>query len=303
MEFSAFGVPVMARDSIAALHMGTGIAGTALPTIVVVASLYPIVDVATWQRLAALAKDTGSEPYLRSANTTRIFKSLAAEVMLLLLLMCMFGAIAAVATETPADRNALQTFIGQLLLDESLPANLGVSFLLLGLFAMALSAMSSMFSASLWVLRYDMLPAFWPALGPEQIKSGDEVIARRRAILFGCGFCLAAVLLVHVAGLLFGMVFTSTTFLALLFACCCAQLSFVSLVLAPIAPGRSIGAVSASWALVIVGVAAGSGIAAVIVYLATGAEPWLWAAVPACLGSGIVLFAIGRFCHGQPAGR
>jgi hypothetical protein len=42
----------------------------------------------------------------------------------------------------------LQTFIGQLLLDESLPASLGVSFLLLGLFAMALSAMSSMFSAN-----------------------------------------------------------------------------------------------------------------------------------------------------------
>ena len=43
------------------------------------------------------------------------------------------------------------------------------------------------------------------------------------------------------------------------------------------------GAVSAPWALLIVGVAAASGIAAVIVYLATGAEPWLWAAVPACL--------------------
>jgi len=303
MEFSAFGVPVMVRDGIAALHTGTGVSGTALLTIVVGALLYPIVDVATWKRLAALAKDTGSEPDLRSANITRIFKPLAAELMLLLLLMCMFGAIAAVATETPVDRNALPAFIRQLALDESLPASLGVSFLLLGIFAMALSAMSSMFSASLWVLRYDMLPAIWPALGPEQIKSGDEVIARRRAILFGCGFCLAAVLLVHVAGLLFGMVFASATFLALLFSCCCAQLSLVSLVLGPVAPGRGIGAVSASWALVIVGVAAGSGIAAVIVYLATGAEPWLWAAVPACLGSGIVLFAIARFCHGQPAGR
>jgi hypothetical protein len=188
-------------------------------------------------------------------------------------------------------------------LDESLPASLGLSFLLLGIFAMALSAMSSMFSASLWVLRYDMLPVLWPALGPERIKSGDEAIARRRTILFGCGFCVAAVLLVHVAGLLFGVVFASTTFLALLFVCCCAQLSFVCLVLGPIAPGRGIGAVSASWALVIVSVAACSGIATVIVYLATGAEPWLWAAVPACLGSGIVIFAIARFCHGQPPGR
>jgi hypothetical protein len=302
MEFFAFGVPVMARDGIAALATGTSMAGTALLTIVVVPLLYLIVDVATWQRLAALAKDTGSDPDLRSATIARIFNSLAAEVMLLLLLMCMLGAIAAVATETPADRNALQTFIRQLALDESLPASLCVSFLLLGMFAMALSAMSSMFSASLCVLRYDMLPALWPALGPERIKSGNEAIARRRAILLGCGLCLAAILLVHAADSLLGIDFTSSTFLALLFACCCAQLSFVSLVLGPIA-GRGIGAVSAPWALVIVSVAAASGIAAVIVYLVTGAEPWLWAAVPACLGSGTVLFAVARFCHRQPADR
>ena len=38
----------------------------ALLTIVIVPLLYPVVDVATWQRLAALAKDTRSEPDLRS---------------------------------------------------------------------------------------------------------------------------------------------------------------------------------------------------------------------------------------------
>ena len=303
MEFTAFSVPGMARDSIAALQTATGISGTALLTIVALPLLYPIVDAVSWQRLAVLAKDTGSDPDLRSATITRIFNSLAAEVMLLLLLMCMLGAIAAVAAGMPGDRNALQTFIGQLALDESLPASLAVSFLLLGVLAMALSAMSSMFSASLWVLRYDMLPALWPALAPEGIKSGDEPIARRRAILFGCALCLAAILSVHVADSLFGADFTSTTFLALLLACSCAQLSFVSLVLGPLAQSRGFGAVSAPWALVIVGVAAAGGIAAVIVYLTTGAEPWLWAAVPACLGSGIALFAIARFCQGQPAGR
>jgi hypothetical protein len=177
MEFSFFGVPLMARDSIVALQRGTGIAGMALLTVVFVPLLYPIVDVATWQRLAALAKDTGSQPDLRSATLARIFNSLAPEVMLLLLLMCMFGAIAAVATETPVDRDVLQMFIRQLALDDSLPATLTICFLLVGMFAMALSSMSSMFSASLWVLRYDMLPALWPSLGPEQIKPGDEAVA------------------------------------------------------------------------------------------------------------------------------
>jgi hypothetical protein len=60
------------------------------------------------------------------------------------------------------------------------------------------------------------------------------------------------------------------------------------------------GAVSASWALLIISAAAASGIAAVIIFLATGAEPWLWAAVPACLASGLVLFAVGRCAGGSP---
>ena len=303
MEFSSFGVSVIARDSIAALQAGTGISSTALLTIVIVALLYPVADVVTWQRLAALAKDTASESDLRSATVARIFNSLAAEVMLLLLLMCMFGAVAVVATETPADREVLQTFIRQLTLEESFPASLAISLLLVGIFAMALSATSSMLSASLWVLRYDLLPALWPMLSPEQIRPGEEAIARRRTILVGCGFCVGAILLVVVADTLFGMSFTSSTFLAVLFACVCAQLSFISLMLASLTlTGRYMGAVSAPWALLIVGVAAASGIAAVIVYLATGAEPWLWAAVPACLGSGFVLFAVARLCREQPAG-
>jgi hypothetical protein len=303
MEFSSFGLSVMARDSIAALQVGSGICSTALLTIVVVPLLYPIADVATWQRLAALAKDTAPESDLRSATVGRIFKSLAAEVMLLLLLMCMLGAIAVVATETPADRGVLQTFVRQLTLEESLPASLAISLLLVGIFAMVLSATSSMLSASLWVLRYDLLPMLWPMLSPEQIKPGDEAIARRRTILVGCGFCVGAILLVAVADKLFGMGFTTSTFLAVLCACLCAQLSFTSLVLASLAlTGRRMGVVSAPWALLIVGVAAANGIAAVVVYLATGAEPWLWAAVPACLGSGLVLFAVARLCDGQPAG-
>src|SRR5262245_7660166 len=76
MEFTAFSVPGMARDSIAALQTGTGISGAALLTIVALPLLYPIVDAVSWQRLAVLAKDTGSEPDLRSAIITRIFNSL-----------------------------------------------------------------------------------------------------------------------------------------------------------------------------------------------------------------------------------
>jgi len=301
MEFSAFGVAGMARDSIAALRAGPGIPGMALLTIVAVSLLYPIVDGSTWQRLAALAKDTGSQPDLRSATIARIFNLLAPEIMLLLLLMCAFGAVAVVATETPADRDVLQTFIRQLTSEESLPASLAISLLVLGILTMALSAASSMLSASLWVLRYDLLPALWPMLSPEQTRPADEAIARRRTILVGCGLCIGAIFLVVVADALFGMSFTPSTFFAVLCACFCAQLSFISLVLTSLGlTGRCMGAVSAPWALLIIGIAAASGIAAVIVFLATGAEPWLWAAVPACLGSGLVLFAVAHSAGGSP---
>jgi hypothetical protein len=301
MEFSAFGVTGVAHDSITALRAGFGTSGMALLTIIAVSLLYPIVDVVTWQRLAALSKDTGSQPDLRSAIIARIFNLLAPEVMLLLLLMCAFGAVAVVPTETPADRDVLQTLIRLLTSEESLPASLAISLLVLGILTMALSAASSMLSASLWVLRYDLLPVLWPMLSPERIRPADEAIARRRTILVGCGLCAGAILVVVAADTLFGMSFTPSTFLAVLCACFCAQLSFISLVLAPLGlRGRCMGAVSGRWALLIVGGAVATGITVVIVFLATGAELWLWAAVPACVGSGLMLFAIAWLCRGQP---
>ena len=49
------------------------------------------------------------------------------------------------------------------------------------------------------------------------------------------------------------------------------------------------------WALLILGFGAISGLVAVILYFATGTERWLWAAVPACVTSGFLLFFVGRY--------
>jgi hypothetical protein len=300
MEFFSTGVQVMMRDSIAALRTGTDISGTALLAIVLVFLLYPVVDVANWQKLAVIARDY--EPDRRSAAVSRTFNSVTVEAPLLLLFMCMFGAIAVMAAETPGGRDALELFLRHLALEQSLPASIVISLLLVGMFAMAMSAMSSMISASVWVLRHDIVPVLWPNLAAERIQPGDEAIARRRTIVAVSGFCLAAIALAQVADSL-GITFTSSAFLVLILACCCAQLSFASLVLAAIGRSESgLGSVSAPWALLIVGVAAVSGIAAVILYLLTGAEPWLWAAIPACVGSGVALFVIARLCRRKRPG-
>src|SRR5205823_259540 len=117
----------------------------------------------------------------------------------------------------------------------------------------------------------------------------------RRTILVGACLCVVAILLVYVAAEFLGMTLTSGNFLALLIACCCAQLALAPLLLpALLAP---LAGVSAAWALAIVAVAAGTGIAVVGLYAVTGGGPWLWAAIPACLGSGGVLFLVARFAQ------
>jgi hypothetical protein len=55
--------------------------------------------------------------------------------------------------------------------------------------------------------------------------------------------------------------------------------------------------------LVILGFGAASTVAAITGYLMTGTESWLWAAVPACLGSGFFLFAMARLWSGKNAAK
>jgi hypothetical protein len=175
---------------------------------------------------------------------------------------------------------------------------------LVGMFAMVLAAMSSMLSAMLWVVRYDVVPAVWPDLACQGRDARDESTARRRTLLIGIGLCVLTILLACIANAFLGIGFTSSNFLIVLIACCCAQLSFAPLLLpaifgAPAAEGTQRGALSDPWALIILGVGAAIGIAMLAAYGATKAEPWLWAAIPACLASGTVLLLLARLSRGS----
>jgi hypothetical protein len=302
MEIFSVGFSAMARDSFTALRMGTHTSAVALGSLALLAFFYPVVDARTWQTLAAAAKDTQADPALRSATLQRIFHSVAIEVPLVWLLMCMFGTVAVVITETSAGGDAFSTFISWLAAEQGGPADFVLSFLLVGMFAMVLAAMSSMLSAMLWVVRYDMVPALWPDLACQGSDARDESMARRRTLLIGIGLCVLTVLLACLANAFLDIGFTSGNFLIVLIACCCAQLSLAPLLLpaifgAPAAKHTQLGSLSGPWALIILGVGAATGIAAVAVYGASGAEPWLWAAIPACLASGTVLLGLARVCR------
>jgi hypothetical protein len=258
---------------------------------------------ANWQRIAVFAKDAAViEPSRRPAAFGGIMRIYAIETPLMLLFMCMFGVIGVVTMATPDAANAVAGFLRELTAEQNELAAAALSLLLLSVFAIALSTMSSLFSASLCTVRYDVLPAVWPELA--SAKGDDAGEATRWTVIAGGGlYVLTTVAGLFIADACLKVSYASSAFLALLFASSCAQLAFVPLVLGPLI-GRTrdgFATVSAAWALVILACGAAAGPIAVAIYVATGSEPWLWAAAPACLASGLLLFTLARLWPARTA--
>ena len=299
MGLSAEGFLQIVHNGSVALQSGTSMSGIGLTALLLLPLFYPIVDLTNWQRIAAFEKDGVPReiaPRLRAAMLGKIFRTYAVESLLIWLFMCMFGAIAVIATAPAGGGDAMQAFLQQLASEQDPVAAAALSFLLISLFAAVLSTTSSMFSASLCAIRYDILPAFWPELASDRTRASQEPFAARRAVLAGAGLYLVVGTAYYLADAQLQISFTSNKFLALLFVFYCAQLSFVPLILGPVIgqAGRASVNVSSGWALVIMGASAAAGAGAVCVYLTIGDELWLWAAVPACLVSGLLLFAAAR---------
>jgi hypothetical protein len=304
MQFIFSGLSVSARESAAALQTGTHMSAMAFLPLMLLPLFYPICDMSNWQRLAAFEKDAlpaNEERAQRTAILRKVFKSYAAESGMLWLFMGMFGALAGMSVTAKGGAGATQAFMRSLAGGENIVATMTLALLLVSLFMLGLSTMSAMVSASLCTLRYDILPALRPQWMPERTPPPAERAARQRAVGVG-GVLFLVVIVGFGASLRAG--FSGSTLLALAFAFCCAQLSFVPLILGAMA-GReraSLAGLRPAWALAILTVGTLSGAAAVVLYLASGHEPFLWAAVPACLGSGFVLFAAGRL-GGAPGAR
>jgi hypothetical protein len=266
-----------------------------LLALAVVPLFYPLVDVTNWLRLAAArsGRDGDSNRGQRQIELRGVFRTCAVDTALMWLFICMLGAIAAIAVGAQGGA-AVETF-GQRLVAAGDIAAVVSPLLLICVLAAAISTMGALFSACLCTIRYDMLALHWPE-PPERTDPAREPMARRRTLVAGGVLALAVAVTFFVADAFLRSGFASNTFVALLLALCCAQLSFAPLVLGPICDRGRVGSrtVSAGWAMVILGVGAASGAIAVVSYLVSGVEAWLWSAVPACLGSGMVLFAIAR---------
>lgn len=306
--FSA-GLDTTVRGIAQALSLRTSFSLLGLFALALLPLFYQVVDITNWQRIAAVEK--GGSFNVEDPDFKRVFKVYAVESPLLWFFMCMFGvlALAALSFKAGPDQDVVLNFAESIMNGANWLAATLLILVLISFFAIALSTMSSIFSSSLCAIRYDILPSIKGELPPGDGPIGGETAshlqaleereaeARRWTIGLGIAFYLCVVSGFYVFDRFLQVKFGGSTYIALLFAFYCAQLSFVPLILGPIVrrKGKPFGVVSANWALAILALGATAGISPIALYLFTGIENWLWAAVPACLFTGLFVFIVARW--------
>ena len=283
IDLYAQGYPAVITESVAALLAVTPTSISVFMALVLLTIFYPIVDTTNWLRIAALAMDGGQTP----EAFARVLGMYAGGSALLWLMICMFGTIAVLATGMPVGADIPQSFIGWLASQQNNVADAALWLLLVSLIAMAVVTMSAMFSATLATIRYDLIPAVSPSLA----QPSDQALARRHAITAGGGLCVAMLIILFLLNDYLDPSFASARFVNLQLACLCAQLAFAPLVVGPMILGNA-AVVSPAWAIAVLGAGVAAGQGLVIVSLQPEYKTWLWAAIPACLGVGLALYAV-----------
>jgi hypothetical protein len=297
IELSSFDVPMLVRESVTALQAGTHVPFLGFVALALLALCGQIVDMTNWQRIAAFAKDRdakAAEPNPWSKAFRKFAVGYAIETPFAWLFTCAFGAVIAASIEVTDGADVVQSFVALLTAQENSFSDTVLVMLFIAILAMALSTMIALFSAILCTLRYDLLPG----LRPRERGAAAEANATRHALTAGGVLCLVILVAAYFLAEGLGITLTSSGFLALVIAFGCVELAFVPLVLGPFLFARrgesGAGSVPPGWALAILGAGTVAGVGAVLIYSATVGELWLWAAVPACLVTGAVLFALAR---------
>ena len=283
MEFFATSSPIP-PDAGATLSSGSSMPFTGLVALLLLPLFYPLADIVHWQRLAAIEKNRQAYPGDTAGwqkGLREFFRLYAVEIPLLWLFIASLGAITVAALSLANGTEVMQALIQEVASGENPIAAAAFSLLLMVMVIMGLSTMAACFSAGLCTIHYDM-----PSESVETFSS--SVVGR----LFFLAIVIALILVTETLP----MNFTSSSFVAVVFALGSPVLSFAPLILGPIVLRRM---VSPSLALCIMGLGAGSTAGGLSGYLATGNETWLWAAVPACLGLGFLLLAVSRLWDRQ----
>jgi hypothetical protein len=298
----AQGVTAVITEGVSALRAETQTSISGLLALVLLPIFYPIVDTTNWLRIAAL--EIYPPARVRSGRTpetfARVLAMYASASALVWMLICMFGTIAVLATNTPGGADVLRSFIVRLASQQNDLADVASGLLLISVIAMVVLTSSAMFSAILATIRYDIIPTVWSSLAPERAQASNQALARRRAVIAGSSLCAVMLIALFVLNDNPALSFTNGRFLNLQLACLCAQLAFGPLVLGPLISGNS-AAISPAWAIAVIGVGVAVGQSVIMVSLQPEHTAWLWSAIPACLGSGLSLYAVARLWTSKSA--
>jgi hypothetical protein len=289
------GAPAFVREALDAFKAGTSMSAVTLVSLIVLPLLYPIVDVVSWQRVAAFAqlRDGGQ---FKDGEWTAAFKTFgvtyALEVPLMALFIVLFGAIAGLTLAGASEGDATQAFVASLLAQENSVATAIATLLMLGLLAIAVATMGSLLSAALDVVGCDIVPALRsrsisaaPSTADEKPTHATLIAGLAIGLLVLVTFLLADMRAAHTFGIagLLGAVLAFSS----------AQIALAPLVLAPLLVGSArFGAVTPAWAFAVLaaGAAIGAGTTiAGLVFGQTAVLPW---AVPVCFGATTLLFVI-----------
>src|SRR5262249_26459376 len=149
------GMPAIARESLVALQSGTSASVMTLISLLVLPLLQPMVDVVNWQRLAVFAslRDGGQ---LKDDEWTAAFKTFGTtfsrEVPLMALFVVLFGVLAGLTVIGTSEGNATQAFLASLVAQDNEVATAAASLLMLGVFALAVATIGTLFAAALDVV-------------------------------------------------------------------------------------------------------------------------------------------------------
>jgi hypothetical protein len=277
--------------------------GVALFSLAVLPLLYQIVDITNWQRIAAVFR---RDPAGRGEIALPAFKlaylRYATEAPALWLVLMAFGGLAFAYSGPFGSGDPFNEFLERLVQRGTLFDSIVLISLTIGVFAIALSTMDAVLSASLFAFRYDILPFLTPKLRPE--AKTDEAL-ERRAVRASTWFGLVGYSIVFGGFIVLDRfaTFGTSAYLSVLVGFYTAQLAFVPLLLgamfetggtghlsAPIGPGAAI-------AVLLAGAATGLGVT--VAGLLTSDDALSWWATPGCLLASSATFGVMRGLAGR----
>jgi hypothetical protein len=272
----------------------TGMSGLALLALALLPLGYQIVDITNWQRFAA----AGDPAHYAGGPGRSALLRYATEAPLVWISLLAFGALAAGLFDSLAgSQNPFGDYAAGLVALNNIVGTVTAVAFLVAVFAIGLSTMDAVFSATQCAFQYDLLPAL------ERTSTGGMHMARkiRATRLFGLLTYLAVISMLYVVEKY--LAFGRDDYLALLLAFYSAQMAFVPLVAGALIAVRRPGGQSlvppkfAAGALI---AGASVGIGATVTAIAGGAgELFLWGAIPACLLVSSVVYAAGWYVGGQ----